>query len=72
VPGGASIEAYHDHRIIMALTIVGLRSEEPVTIGDIEHVAKSFPHFFLEMKRLGALVQPDPAYEQHVVAPHMR
>lgn len=54
VPGGAEIEAHHDHRIIMALTTVGLRSEAPVLIREAWHVAKSYPNFFQVMHSLGA------------------
>lgn len=54
VPGGAEIEAHHDHRIIMALTTVGLRSEAPLVIRDAWHVAKSYPDFFQVMQALGA------------------
>lgn len=62
VPGGVDIAAYHDHRIIMALTIVGLRSEKPLVIHEIEHVAKSYPDFFVTMQGLGARVEVDQAY----------
>lgn len=62
VRGGAGIEAYNDHRIIMALAIVGLRARAPLTLLDIEHVAKSFPDFFVVMRSLGAVVSVDEEY----------
>lgn len=66
LPGGAEIEAYHDHRIIMALTIAGLRAEQPLILHDIEHVAKSYPDYFVAMRSLGALIEVDEAYFTNV------
>lgn len=57
VEGGVEINAHYDHRVIMALTIVGLRSQNPVTIKDAHHVAKSYPQFFDHITALGASVE---------------
>ncbi|USB34572.1 3-phosphoshikimate 1-carboxyvinyltransferase [Paenibacillus sp. YPG26] len=57
VEGGVEINAHYDHRVIMALTIVGLRSQKPVTIRDAHHVAKSYPQFFDHISALGASVE---------------
>ncbi|WP_160040840.1 MULTISPECIES: 3-phosphoshikimate 1-carboxyvinyltransferase [Paenibacillus] len=57
VEGGVEINAHYDHRVIMALTIVGLRAKQPITIKDAHHVAKSYPQFFEHMKALGAQVE---------------
>lgn len=54
VEGGVEINAHFDHRVIMALTIVGLRSEKGLTIRDAHHVAKSYPHYFDHLRMLGA------------------
>ena len=54
VRGGAVIDAHFDHRVIMALTVVGLRSEEGLVIRDAHHVAKSYPQFFDHLRALGA------------------
>jgi 3-phosphoshikimate 1-carboxyvinyltransferase len=54
VRGGVIIDAHYDHRVIMALTIVGLRSAEGLVIRDAHHVAKSYPQFFDHLKALGA------------------
>lgn len=56
VKGGVVIDAHYDHRVIMALTVVGLRSEEGLVIRDAHHVAKSYPQFFDHLKALGANV----------------
>ncbi|MEC0090094.1 3-phosphoshikimate 1-carboxyvinyltransferase [Paenibacillus macquariensis] len=57
VEGGVEINAHYDHRVIMALSIVGLRSKQPIRIKDAHHVAKSYPQFFDHMKTLGAQVE---------------
>jgi 3-phosphoshikimate 1-carboxyvinyltransferase len=54
VPGGAEIDAHFDHRVIMALTVVGLRSKHGLVIRDAHHVAKSYPQFFDHLRALGA------------------
>lgn len=57
VEGGVEINAHYDHRVIMALTVVGLRAKQPLRIKDAHHVAKSYPIFFDHMKALGANVE---------------
>ncbi|MDO3409343.1 3-phosphoshikimate 1-carboxyvinyltransferase [Saccharibacillus sp. CPCC 101409] len=57
VAGGVTIDSHYDHRVIMALTIVGLRADAPITIKDAHHVAKSYPGFFDDMTALGANVE---------------
>jgi len=58
-PGGAEIEAHHDHRVIMALTIVGLRCERGLAIWESEEVAKSYPAFFNDLRSLGASIKEE-------------
>ncbi|NBI30695.1 3-phosphoshikimate 1-carboxyvinyltransferase [Chengkuizengella marina] len=57
VEGGVEINAHYDHRVIMALTVVGLRSKKGLIIRDAQHVAKSYPQFFEHIQSLGAKVQ---------------
>ncbi|HTG69965.1 MAG TPA: 3-phosphoshikimate 1-carboxyvinyltransferase [Candidatus Udaeobacter sp.] len=57
VEGGVEINAHYDHRVIMALTIVGLRAKQPIRIRDAHHVAKSYPIYFDHLKALGANVE---------------
>jgi 3-phosphoshikimate 1-carboxyvinyltransferase len=57
VEGGVEIDAHFDHRVIMALTVVGLRAEQPIRIRDAHHVAKSYPQYFDHLKALGAQVE---------------
>lgn len=57
VEGGVEINAHYDHRVIMALTVVGLRSQQPIRIKDAHHVAKSYPQYFDHLQTLGADVE---------------
>lgn len=57
VEGGVDINAHYDHRVIMALSIVGLRSKKPIRIHDAHHVAKSYPIYFDHLTALGANVE---------------
>jgi 3-phosphoshikimate 1-carboxyvinyltransferase len=57
VEGGVEIDAHYDHRVIMALTVVGLRSKRGLTIKDAHHVAKSYPQYFDHLKSIGAQVE---------------
>lgn len=57
VAGGIEIDAHYDHRLIMALTIVGLRSHGGLVIKDAHHVAKSYPHYFEHLLALGANIE---------------
>ena len=43
--GGGRVEAVGDHRIAMSFVLAGLVASAPVTIGDCENVATSFPNF---------------------------
>lgn len=54
IEGGVEIDAHYDHRVIMALSIVGLRSQQGLIIRDAHHVAKSYPQFFEHLLALGA------------------
>jgi 3-phosphoshikimate 1-carboxyvinyltransferase len=53
---GADLHGWHDHRIIMALTIAGMVAGDTV-IDTAEAVDISFPNFFEVMKELGAAVE---------------
>lgn len=57
IEGGVEINAHYDHRVIMALTVAGLRSKKGLTIRDAHHVAKSYPQFFDHIRSLGANVE---------------
>jgi 3-phosphoshikimate 1-carboxyvinyltransferase len=43
--GGGAVDSFGDHRIAMAFTVAGLRSEAPIDIANCANVATSFPNF---------------------------
>jgi 3-phosphoshikimate 1-carboxyvinyltransferase len=53
-PRGGVVNPKKDHRIAMALAILGLVAEEETTILDAECVSKSYANFWREMEALGA------------------
>jgi 3-phosphoshikimate 1-carboxyvinyltransferase len=53
---GASVHGYHDHRIVMALTVAGFVAGG-TKIDTAEAVDVSYPGFFDQMKGLGAKVE---------------
>lgn len=54
LPGGARADGHGDHRMIMLLTLLGLRADAPVTIRGAHHIRKSYPLFFRHLEALGA------------------
>jgi len=52
--GGGMVITHHDHRIAMSALILGLQSENPVSVDDAAMIATSFPSFFDLMQDLGA------------------
>jgi 3-phosphoshikimate 1-carboxyvinyltransferase len=54
VAGGGTVTTHMDHRIAMSALVMGLASEQPVTVDDAAFIATSFPDFAPLMRRLGA------------------
>jgi 3-phosphoshikimate 1-carboxyvinyltransferase len=52
--GGGLVATHMDHRLAMAALVMGLASEQPVTIDDGSFIATSFPDFVALMRGLGA------------------
>lgn len=55
-PKGGRVESHEDHRIAMAIQVLSLGAEGRIYLRDSQCVAKSYPDFFKDMKRLGALI----------------
>ncbi|WP_456472251.1 3-phosphoshikimate 1-carboxyvinyltransferase [Methanocaldococcus sp.] len=54
---GAKLNTYHDHRLVMAFTVAGLKAEGETVIEGEETVKISFPNFIEVMKTLGANIE---------------
>ena len=54
VKGGGQVAVHMDHRIAMSFLVMGLASQEPVSVDDTTHIATSFPSFVSLMGDLGA------------------
>lgn len=57
IEGGVVVDGHSDHRLLMALAIVGLRSHRGLTLTGSEHIAKSYPRFFEDLQQLGVEVR---------------
>lgn len=55
--GGAEVKTELDHRIAMSFMILGLVTQEPVTIDDSAPIKTSFPNFIDLMNDLGAQIK---------------
>ncbi|MGC6530566.1 MAG: 3-phosphoshikimate 1-carboxyvinyltransferase [Candidatus Puniceispirillaceae bacterium] len=56
--GGAVINSQHDHRIGMSFLVLGMISEQPITVDDVETINTSFPGFADKMNAIGAQISP--------------
>ncbi|GAA5531660.1 3-phosphoshikimate 1-carboxyvinyltransferase [Deinococcus aluminii] len=52
--GGVTADGHGDHRMIMLLTLLGLRADAPIRITGAHHIRKSYPLFFRHLEGLGA------------------
>ncbi len=53
------LSGHKDHRIVMALSVLGTICEKPITINQAEFIKKSYPHFFEDLEKLGVKVVKD-------------
>jgi 3-phosphoshikimate 1-carboxyvinyltransferase len=53
-PGGGLVKTHMDHRLAMSALVMGLASEQPVSVDDAAFIATSFPGFTELMRALGA------------------
>ena len=59
VPGGATCASHLDHRIAMAFMVLGMATQNPVSVDDGTPIATSFPIFEPLMGGLGAKITRD-------------
>lgn len=50
---GGEVDSWGDHRIAMALSIASIKCLQPVIINNSHVVAKSYPNFYEDFKKLG-------------------
>ncbi len=55
-PAGV-LHGHNDHRVVMSLAVLALRTGIPLTVDDAEAITKSWPNFFEAIKPLGAEVE---------------
>ena len=46
---GGKYSSFHDHRMVMLLSIAQMGADSPIEIDDTDCVSKSFPNFFEEL-----------------------
>ncbi|MFH1789111.1 MAG: 3-phosphoshikimate 1-carboxyvinyltransferase [Candidatus Altiarchaeota archaeon] len=51
--GGAVIESWHDHRIVMSMAVAALAAEGKTTIKDAEVAAVTYPDFIKDIQKIG-------------------
>ena len=54
---GAKVNSHEDHRIAMAVAVAALGSSGTVSIKDSHCIAKSYPGFFDDLRKIGAIVE---------------
>ena len=59
ITGGVDIESHGDHRIPMAMSVLAFSAARPVLMMNTGCVAKSYPGFWDDARRLGVLVEHD-------------
>ncbi|MDY0276637.1 MAG: 3-phosphoshikimate 1-carboxyvinyltransferase [Acholeplasma sp.] len=52
-------ETYNDHRIAMALSVLGLIADKGIIINDYEVINKSYPSFYQDLERIGGKIKYD-------------
>lgn len=52
IEGGVTVDGHSDHRVLMALAIAGMRSQQGLPLTGVEYIAKSYPNFFEELQQL--------------------
>ncbi|MTI71677.1 MAG: 3-phosphoshikimate 1-carboxyvinyltransferase [Firmicutes bacterium] len=53
---GGVVDSWNDHRIAMALAIASIKCSEAVIIKGSEAINKSYPHFWMDLKKLGGKI----------------
>jgi 3-phosphoshikimate 1-carboxyvinyltransferase len=54
---GARVHGYHDHRVVMALSLAGMAAEGETEIDTAESIDVTFPGYVEKMRGLGARIR---------------
>ena len=60
IPGGGAVDPHGDHRLAMALAVLGLGAQRGLQVGGAEIIAESFPEFVDALRALGAHIAQVP------------
>jgi len=55
-----TVDGHGDHRMIMLLTLLGMRAAAPLRITGAHHIRKSYPGFFAHLTALGGRFEYAP------------
>ena len=51
-----AVDSHYDHGVILAMSLVALRSRKGLLINDPQYVGQTFPKFFEDLQGIGATV----------------
>lgn len=54
---GGVVDSHNDHRMAMAMAVAALSASAPIHIEGDECINKSYPDFFLDMAKVGAIIK---------------
>ena len=57
---GTRVHGYHDHRVVMALSLAGMMAEGETEIDSAESIDITFPGYVAKMGQLGAQMEIVP------------
>lgn len=57
LPGGVTVDAWNDHRMVMLAALAATRCQRPVTVAGVEALNKSWPDFLQVYQALGGMVE---------------
>jgi 3-phosphoshikimate 1-carboxyvinyltransferase len=54
---GSAVDSHEDHRLALSLIVAGLGAEGETQVRGVTCIAKSYPSFFADFKKIGALIE---------------
>lgn len=69
IPGGVEIAVQLDHRIAMSFLVLGLVTQQPVSVDDTGAINTSFPDFIPLMRRAGAEIDVAGGPKRYALQP---